>query len=276
MHCKEISILEADFPLTEEGIRDGLVGHKAYARAKYVVMTKDGQYAVAEQHLSNEKKLFRTIESIDIIALPEDTVFVDMPGADVLNEPDRAQIQKEYPGKTIVIRGMFSHISFVTGVEYKTLRIVDNVPPHPSKTDILVSKALASGFIDLPIVTENLIIDISKIISKVKTEAVMFPCKASGLESDMPHYFLDTNPTVNHEVTLVGCETSKRIYTELYGKDVPFVNTCPMDFCPKDGVKTIVRCCKIKSGHIMDGDIAKVSWGATVPEVAEAIKALFS
>lgn len=276
MHCKEISVLEADFPLTEEGIREGLVGHKAYVRAKYVVMVKGDEYAVAEQHLADGKELFRTIESVDIISLPENTVFVDMPGADVLNEPDRAQIQKEYPGKTIVIKGMFSHISFVTGIEYKTLRIVDSVPPYPSKTDILVSKALGSGFIEIPIVTENLILDISDIISKVKTEAAMFPCKASGLETEMPHYFLDTHPMIGHEVTLIGCETSKRIYMELYGKDVPFVNTCPKDFCPKDGVKTIVRCCKIKEGHQIDGDIAKVSWGATVPEVTAAIKALFS
>jgi hypothetical protein len=276
MHCKDISIMEADFPLTEDDIRKGLVGHKAYVRAQYSVLSRNGQYAVVRQHLSDGTGLFRTVESIDIISLPETTVFVEMPGADVLNIPDSAQIQKEYPGKTIVVQGMFSHISFVTGVQWKTLRVVDSVPPHPSKTEILVNKALESGYIDIPIVTEFLIIDIRDMLSKVKTEAVVFPCRVSGLKTDIPYYFLDCNPEIKHEVTLLGCSTSNRIFKELYGRDPPSINTCPKDFCPTDGVKTIVRCCRIKQGHIIEGDIAMVSWGATVPEVVEAIKALFA
>lgn len=276
MHCKDIAVLEADFPLTEEGIRKGLVGHKAYVRAKYVTISKDGEYAVAEQHLSETKGLFRTIESVDVISLPDETVFVNMPMADVLNEPDRAQIQKEYPGKTVIVQGMFSHITFVKDVEYKTLRIVDSVPPYPSKTDVLVRKALSSGFIDIPIVTENLIIDYKDLLPKVKTEAVLFPCVVSGLVSEMPHYYLDMYPNIEHEVTLIGCETSRRIYMELYNRDVSLLNTCPKDLCPKDDVKTIARCCKIKKNHIIEDNVALVPWGATVPEITEAIKALFS
>lgn len=275
MHCKDISVLEADFPLTEEGIRKGLVGHKAYVRARYVVMSRDGGHAVAELHKSEGTGLFRTVESVDIISLPADTVFVDMPGADVLNLPERAQIQKEHPGKTVVVRGMFSHISFVSGVEPITLRVVDSVPPYPSKTEISVNRALESGFIDLPIVTENLTIDIQDMASKVRTEGVMFPCKVSGLESDKPFYFLDENPELGHEVTLLGCDTSRRIFRELYGRDTSMINFCPRNFCPKDGVKTIVRCCKVREGHVIDGDTAIVPWGATVPEVTAAIKALF-
>lgn len=268
--------MEADFPLTEDEIRKGLIGHRAYVRAKYVVMSNDGQYAVAQQHLSDGKGLFRTVESVDVISLPKDTLFVEMPGADVLNIPDRAQIQKEYPGKTVIVKGMFSHISFVTGIEYKTLRLVDSVPPYPSKTDILVNKALGSGYIDIPIVTENFIINIQDLLSKVKTEAVIFPCRVSGLEANIPYYFLDCNPEIKHEVTLLGCDTSRRIFKELYGRDPPSVNTCPKDFCPKDGVKTLVRCCKVREGFVIEGDIAMISWGATVPEVIDAIKALFA
>lgn len=276
MHCKDISVLEADFPLTEEGIRKGLVGHRAYVRAKYVVMSRDGRYAVAEQHFESGKGLFRTIESVDIVSLPEETVFLNMPEADVLNEPDRARIQKDYPGKTIIVQGMFSHVSFVKDVDYKVLRIVDSVPPYPSKTEVLVNKALSSGFIEIPIVTESLIINYEDMLPEVKTEAVVFPCMVSGLDSKIPHYFLDMFPEIKHEVTVIGCETSRRIFNELYGRDVSLINTCPKDFCPKDDVKTIARCCKIKTGHIIEGNVALVPWGATVPEITEAIKALFS
>lgn len=276
MHCKDISILEADFPLTEDEIRKGLVGHRVYLRAKYVVISRNGQYAVARQHLSDGTGLFRIVESVDIISLPKDTIFIEMPEADVLNIPGKAQIQKENPGKTVIIQGMFSHVTFVTGIEWKTLRIVDNVPPYPSKTKILVNKALESGYIDIPIVTETVIIDIWDMIPQVKTEAVMFPCKVSGLEADIPYYFLDFYPEIKHEVTLLGCNTSCRIFKELYGRDPLSINTCPKDFCPMDGVKTIVRCCKIREGHVIEGDIAMLSWGATVPEVIDAINDLFS
>lgn len=276
MHCKDISILEADFPLTEDEIRKGLVGHRAYLRAKYVVMSKNGQYAIARQHLSDGKGLFRTVEAVDIISLPEDTLFIEMPEADVLNVPGKALIQKEHPGKTVIIQGMFSHVSFVHDIQYKTLRIVDNVPPHPSKTQILVNKALDSGYIDIPIVTETLIIDIRDMIPEVKTEAVVFPCKVSGLKADMPYYFLDFNPEIKHQVTLLGCNTSSRIFKELYDYEPLLINTCPKDFCPMDGVKTIVRCCKVREGHVIEGDIAMLSWGATVPEVIDAINDLFS
>lgn len=276
MHCKDISIMEADFPLTEEGIRKGLVGHRAYLRAKYTVMSKDGEYAVARQHLSDGTGLFRTVEDVDIISLPKDTIFINMPEADVLNVPGKAQIQKDHPGKTIIIQGMFSHVSFVTGIQWKTLRIVDNVPPLPSKTEILVSKALESGYIDIPIVTETVIIDIRDMIPEVKTEAIMFPCKVSSLKADIPYYFLDFNPELKHEITLLGCNTSCRIFKELYGYDPLSINTCPKDFCPMDGVKTIVRCCKVREGHVIEGDMVMLSWGATVPEVIDAINALFS
>ncbi|MGI5965015.1 MAG: DUF7714 family protein [Candidatus Methanomethylophilaceae archaeon] len=275
MHCKDISVMEADFPLTEEGIRKGLTGHMSYVRAKYTVMSKDGKYAVAELIKDDGEGLFRKINSVKIISLPEDTVFVDMPEMDVLNTPERAELQKKYPGKTVVVRGMFSHISFVHDLEYKTLRIVDSVPPYPSKMDMLVRRAFESGYVDIPLVTETFNADMSERIKDVKTEGVMFPCRVSGLKSDKPYYFLDESPELKHDVTLIGCETSLRIFRELYGKDVPLINACPRDLCPRDGVKTIARCCRIRNGHILDGDTVLVPWGATVPEVAEAINALF-
>lgn len=103
----------------------------------------------------------------------------------------------------------------------------------------------------------------------------MFPCRVSNLEADMPFYFLDDAPEVDGEVTLIGCHLSKRIYTALYGSDVPFINVCPADHV-EPGVRTIVKCCKVKNGHEMEGDVARVPWGATVPEVVDAINDLFS
>jgi len=104
----------------------------------------------------------------------------------------------------------------------------------------------------------------------------VFPCKVSGLTADMPFYFLDEAPNINCDVTLIGCDLSRRIFTALYKCDVPFINVCPMDHAVDKKTKTIVKCCKIKEGHRIDGNVAKVPWGATIPEVVNAINDLFS
>ena len=75
-------------------------------------------------------------------------------------------------------------------------------------------------------------------------------------------------------MTLIGCHLSKRIYTALYGGDVPFINVCPADYVDPSE-KTIVKCCKVKTGHELDGNVVRVPWGATVPEVVEALNDLF-
>ena len=111
-------------------------------------------------------------------------------------------------------------------------------------------------------------------MSEVGTDAVMFPCRVSNLSADIPYYFLDDAPEVDDEVTLIGCHLSKRIYTALYGGDVPFINVCPADYVDPSE-KTIVKCCKVKTGHELDGNVVRVPWGATVPEVVEALNDLF-
>lgn len=76
-------------------------------------------------------------------------------------------------------------------------------------------------------------------------------------------------------MTLVGCRLSKRIFSEEYHRDVPFINICPRDRVPDDGVTTIVKCCRVKEGHEKDGNVVMVPWGATVPEIVDALNDVF-
>ncbi len=274
MHCKDVSMRDVDFDIDGDSIARLMDGWTAYVRTEFLVLHHGDQYAVLELHKESGKDLFRRLESYDIVSLPEETVYHEDPELDVLNTPALAKLQSMYPGKCVVMRGMFSHINFIKGLEPQRLMVVDNVPPSPSKLGVLVDMALASGFIDHPIIKEERIIDMADKVSEVGTEAVMFPCRVSHLEADIPFYFLDDAPEVDHEVTLIGCHLSKRIYTSLYRSDVPFINVCPADFTDSD-VKTIVKCCKVKNGHEIDGNTVRVPWGATVPEVVDAINDLF-
>ena len=50
---------------------------------------------------------------------------------------------------------------------------------------------------------------------------------------------------------------------------------CPRDRVPDDGVTTIVKCCRVKEGHEKDGNVVMVPWGATVPEIVDALNDVF-
>ena len=275
MHCKDVSMRDVDFDIDEDSIARLMDGWTAYVRTEFLVLHHGDQYAVLELHKEQGKDLFRILESYDIVSLPEDTVYHEDPELDVLNTPALARVQSMYPGKCVVVRGMFSHINFIKDLRPERLMVVDNVPPSPSKLGVLVDMALASGYVDHPIVKEDRIIDMADKVPEVETEAVMFPCRVSHLKADKPFFFLDDAPVVDKEVTLIGCHLSKRIYTSLYGSDVSFINVCPADFVDLD-VKTIVKCCKVKNGHELDGNVVRVPWGATVPEVVDAINDLFN
>ena len=275
MHCKDVSMHDVDIPLDREHISELMRGWTAYVRTDDLVLRNGDSYAVVRLVKSQEPGLFRKVVDFEILSLPEETVYVEEPDMDVLNTPALAALQARHPGKAVVVRGMFSHINFIKDIEPQRLMVVDNVPPSPAKLGVLVDVALGSGFVDHPIVKEERIIDMAEKVSEVRTGAVMFPCRVSNLHADIPFCFLDDAPEDPGDVTLIGCHLSQRIFRSLYDRDVPFVNVCPADFV-EPGVKTIVKCCKVKQGHELDGDVVRVPWGATVPEVVDAINALFS
>ena len=275
MHCKDVSMHDVDIPLDREHISELMRGWTAYVRTDDLVLRNGDSYAVVRLVKSQEPGLFRKVVDFEILSLPEETVYVEEPDMDVLNTPALAALQARHPGKAVVVRGMFSHINYIKDMEPLRLMVVDNVPPSPAKLGVLVERALASGFVDLPVVPEVRIIDMAGKVADVRTEEVMFPCRVSHLEAPMPYSFLDDAPSEVGDVTLIGCHLSQRIFRSLYGRDIPFINVCPADYV-EPGVKTIVKCCKVKQGHELDGDVVRVPWGATVPEVVDAINALFS
>ncbi|NLL95031.1 MAG: hypothetical protein GX224_04685 [Thermoplasmatales archaeon] len=276
MHCKDVSVREVGFPLAEESIKTSMAGWKAYTRTEYVVL-RNGGTAVVRLAKDDRPSLFRKVDAVEVVSLPESTVYVEDPDIDVLNLPALAALQARYPGKTVVVKGLFSHVSIVSGLAPLRLRVIDSVPPEPSKLGHLVRTALASGYVDLPIVPEDMVIDMAAEVPPGDCP-VMFPCAVSGsVAPGRETLFLDQAPSVDGEVALVGCHLSRSIFESIYRrKPDHFRNVCPPDRHPDDGVKTIAKCCKIKGGHKIDGDMAVVPWGATVPEVVDAINAMFS
>jgi len=274
-HCKDVSIRNVDFQLTRENIEANIREKKAYTRTDHIVLRNGNDLAVIKVIKPRGKDLFRPIIDYEIIALPDETVLVKDNRIDVLNPSHMARLVAAYPGKTVVVQGLFNHISFVKDLKPLRLRILDVVPPFPSKLGFLVEKALSSGYIEFPIVPEEEHINLNDLANEVNSEGIIFPCEASGLESNRKTYFLDMTPEIDVDCELIGCSLSNRIYQSVYKKEIKLIDICAWNRAPRDRVPTIVKCCKIKQGHFIDGNIAVVQWGASVREVTEAINALF-
>lgn len=275
-HCKDVAVKDVEFPLTREDIAREIIGKKAYTRCDHYVLRNGAALAVVRISKAEGKELFRPIIEHEVIALPESTVFVRDLSVDVLNAPAMAVMARKFPGKTVVVEGQFNHISFVPPGGILDLDVLDVVPPSPSKLSVLVSRALESGMVDLPVVPSFKEVDLNELVTQVSTEAVLFPCESSGLSSKKPMHFLDQVPPIDREITLIGCDLSARIYRSLYRREVPRIEMCPQELAPADGRKRLVKCCKVRNGFQIKDGLAIVPWGATVQEVADAITALFS
>lgn len=274
-HCKDVSLRHVDFPLTRENILSSFQGKVAYTRTDFMVLRNGEDTATVRVIKRGGKDLFRPIIDLEILSLPEDTVFIHDEGIDVLNMSQLARLVRENGGRTVVVSGMFSHVSFLKAERLLDLRVLDVVPPSPSKLSVLVERALSSGLVERPIVPSYVDVDIMEKERMVRTPGVIFPCRASGLSSEKRMFYLDETPTIDVESTLIGCDLSRRIFQHIYRRPIEFLDICPQNLAPRDGVPTIVKCCKVKEGCVIEGSVASVPWGATMMDVVQALQALF-
>lgn len=275
-HCKDVAVKEVHFELNSENISENIRGKSAYTRCEYYVLKHDDKTAVIEITKEDGSELFRPITSHRIVSLPEETIYLKDETIDVINIPAMAEVSKRYPDMTVVVEGKFGHVSFADKNSFVCMSVVDVVPPYPSKLSALVKTALESGMVEIPVTVEYENIDINELAENAVEDVILFPCKASGIKSGKKDYYLDQLPEIKEECVLIGCELSERIYNNVYKKEIKRIEMCPNKLSPKDNKKKIVKCCRIRNGHRIEGNTAIVPWGATVQEVADAINGLFS
>jgi len=279
-HCKEVSIKRVAFPLTEEKIQENLLSKPAYKRTKFIALNNGEDWAVVGIRKPETKNLFSRIEEVEIISLPDSTKYLEDPDIDVLSPTRMAEKAQELGADTLIIKGMFEHVSFIHKEKLVPLLVLEVVPPEPPKLVELVKKALYSGSIGRPVKIIPRIIDLREIARKCNGQNIVFPCQASGLSSERDTFYLDQRPRFTdaqlERISLIGCDLSLRIFKTLYREEPEFLNFCPkkraIDMQPEQ--PTITKCCEIKEGHERIGNTAIVPWGATLKEVEEALGAL--
>jgi hypothetical protein len=279
-HCKEVSVRNVDFDLTEDSIRGFLSGKRGYIRTRFYVFNCRDEWAVAEVEKTEENSVLKGIKSVRVLSLPEETAFVDDPSLEVLSASVMGALQRKVGAKCVVVRGRSEHISFFLEEAPKTLTIFDVVPPCPSKLISMVDSVLESDLQDVCVSYSVVEADLNGIAATLTKGSVMFPCRASGLKSSLRTHYLDETRDLSedelHEVTLIGCSLSARIFKAVYGREPKLLNMCPKDLARARGISgpVLVKCCRVKEGFALEGQIAMVPWGARASDVAAALRAI--
>jgi hypothetical protein len=274
--------LQVDGPITEEGILHRVVGERAYKLTEFYCVTNGEDWAVVSVKKGPGARLLVPIEDVEVLSLPGETVYVEDPSVDTTNPTAMYGVSRTFGDhvKAVVVQGEFNHMSFVVrdGSEV-CIRVLDVVPPYPSKVAALASRGLACR--PMPVVLDEETIDLRELSEGIDPMAkVLFPCRASGLEVDREVEYLDETPDIgpDEHVVLVGCSLSERIFHERYGRrpnDV--VTMCPIELVQArdDDRWTLVKCCKEKGPFGIHGKVVAIPWSASKGDAAAALEEMF-
>lgn len=270
-HCREVGLKDVDFPLTAEDISESWKGKRIYYRTRFLILRNSDDHCVLRIQSEPDGTL-ADVKDVEIISLPDETIWMDDPDIDVLSPSMLVQAALPYPGKTVVVKGSHEHVSFVKDPQAKVVRILDVVPPHPPKLVALVRTIVDSQALEMPVTVEEEIVDLAELAKDVTTDEIILPCKGDMGTERKVHY-LSESPQVE-DATLVGCELSRKVARELYGRDLPFVQMCPKRLAGEVDTPTIVKCCELQSGYDIDGKLAIVPWGARIEDIVQAMRHL--
>ncbi|MGQ9587050.1 MAG: DUF7714 family protein [Thermoplasmata archaeon] len=279
-HCKEVSVKTVDFELTDENIKSFLKGKRAYIRTRYYVFNSGNDWAVALVVKKQSNEVLQPINSVQILSLPRDTAFIEDSSLEVLSATSMGSLRESRGTKCVVVRGKAEHISFFIEEPAYELTVFDVVPPAPTKLLGLVRNALETDLQDRFVKYKVIEVNVNELAKGVNTRITMFPCRASGLTAGKKVLFLDETPDLSRddlkEVTLVGCGLSARIFNAVYGQEPRLLSMCPLDLLKERGVEgpVLVKCCKVREGHEVDGRVGIVPWGARAPEVTAALRSI--
>jgi len=277
---REVSLTTVDHELSVEAIRRYLMGREVYRRTRFVVMRSAGEAAVAAVTKAEEGPLFSPVVEVEVLALPEKTVWVDAPDVDtsVPSQLARAARERAPGARCVIVAGRHGHVSFLLDPSPARVRIVDVAPPYPAKL-VDQTQAILDLADDLPpveLVAD--VIDIADLAETHRTDSYLLPCRGSGLVLGADTAYLDERPP-NADWVLVGCARSREIHHWFYHRDAPSVEMCPRLLAATDpaamGTPTLTRCCQLEEERYdHTAGFAVVPWGASISLIRTALSDL--
>jgi hypothetical protein len=268
-----------DFPLTERGLRDSLLGRDAYRRTEYIVLRSPGECAVAHITKARPEDLFSPITTVEFLAPPSECQWTDDATVDPGNPSAlaaKARALGVSASETLIVHGKYEHVNFIFHPEPVVIHVVDVIPPEPAKLWTMVNQVLSIAEDLSPIELRYEPIDLIELAQAHPAAEYLFPCQASGIEVGAPIRFLDTRPA-RHDWTMIGCERCMQMHRNFYASE-PAVQ---VDFCPRTQLAsreyaglTLTKCCLFELDNSLEGDIAFVPWGGNLRHVERALRYL--
>jgi hypothetical protein len=260
----------------EEGpVKEVLLSREAYRRTEFIVLRgDDGATALVRIDCASREALFNPITAVEWLAGPEDCTYVVRPDVDTGNATALAEVAlSEGPSPVCVVEGRYQHVNFIVRACPIEVRLIDVVPPTPSRLLDLARQAVTIDE-DLPPV--RLVPELLEVQALAGVEDhYLLPCQGAGIALPGTVEYLDQRPA-RADWTLVGCERSRQLHRWFYGDEPDRrVELCPDRLTPTNaGPRTLLRCCLLERGLRLEGQRAVVPWGANLAEVQSALRAL--
>ncbi len=271
-----VSFQPYDGVMTASVIERYLLAREVYRRTDIIILhSSDNNYAVAAVQRADSETLFSAVEKVEVLALPDQCVFLIDPDTDPANRSALAKLAVKHgvtADQTAIVKGSFDHINIIHRPDPFILRIVEVVPPSPPKLLHLIENVL--GYADLPaVVLESETIDLRKLAENDTPEAFLVPCRSGGLDNlTAPVYFLDERPEQRENWTLIGCERSLQFHRHYYGDVPPRIEMCPRQLVKDEAKTTIIKCCLLEFDFEQSGNLMTVPWGSDLAMIEKALQ----
>ncbi len=279
---RQVSVQPYAGPMTEAAISAHLLGREAYRRTNFIVLHRGNveasELAIVSIARTDDEALFSPITAVEVLALPDTSVFAKDPQTDCANRSALAELAHRCgvgADRTLVVWGLYDHINFIHHPDPLVLRVVEVAPPEPPKLFNLVKHVLS--YADLPPIRVELErIELVELARQIPAKEYLVPCRSGGLDQLGAHVsFLDERPAQRRDWVLVGCERSLQFHRHYYGDEPPRVEMCPRQIAGQRGQPTLLKCCLLEFDIERDGQVMVVPWGTDLVMVEHALRQLF-
>jgi hypothetical protein len=265
--------------LEPDWLEQHFVGREAYMRTLFIVARKGRDTALVEVDRPASSELFSCVTSARVLADTSQCRYVVAPNVDCGVPSDLAAVAMAHRDVScVVVEGRYSHVSFILNAAPLVLRVLDIVPPFPSKLLDQVHRVLETAESLPPVVVEPILVNSCAKLAEACEPLpgkVLIPCRGSGIELEgVAVAYLDERPPIA-DWTLLGCERSHQIHRWFYGTTPPTVDICPVRFVSESKGSEgpmLTRCCLMQEGVEERRLATFVPWGSSLDEVREAIE----
>jgi hypothetical protein len=232
---------------------------------------------VAAVQRAESDGLFTQAQAVEVLALPEQCVFLHSPETDPANPSALAKLARAHgvsAEQTAIVQGAFDHINLIHRPDPLLVRVVEIAPPEPPKLYAMAEHVLSYAKLP-PICLKLERIELRELCKQVRPEAYLVPCRSGGLDDlGAPVYFLDERPPQRQPWILIGCERSLQFHRHYYGDEPPRVEMCPRQLAVPSDRPTLLKCCLLEFGIEQVGQTVIVPWGADLAMVEQALRLL--